>query len=70
MPYTYDGDLQMSYCGAQYALTYVTPTLAVSDCNPADCQICGQEMASWEGPKKPIYTLKQHSIAGPQMAEK
>jgi transcription elongation factor Elf1 len=51
------------HCGAQHNVTYEKAAVA-SIPRTADCEICGQEMASWESSTMPIYRLKKHSIAG------
>ena len=62
---TMAGIFKCPHCGAQYDVTYQKTMFGVSDCDTADCKICGQEMATWKSSKMPIYTLKQHPITGP-----
>jgi transcription elongation factor Elf1 len=51
------------HCRAEYEVTYIKAMFGVAESGTADCQICGQEMASWKSSKKmPFYMLKKHSI--------
>jgi len=49
--------MQCGTCGSEYSVTYTKVTFRDQD--DVDCQVCGNQLASWNGSRIPRYKLEK-----------